>query len=121
MGHIDDSKPDTVRTDYRHMFLEADPVITDHLPSQSGKYYVEYLNDEAEIARYQKLRKGFSILKIFPLENNGPKLKIGIDVYYFSYKKNRLSYGLSDWSNVEFRFDCDKQEFAISSVQLGGI
>jgi hypothetical protein len=107
--------------DYHHMFVEADPSITDGLPSESAGYRIEYLDDKGQTARYQKLKREYPILKIFPIEDEGATLKVGITVYYFSYKNRRLMYALSDWSNVEFRFDCDKQEFVISSVKLGGI
>lgn len=112
---------ETAPTDYHHMFVEADPAITDGLPAEFDGYRVEYLDSKGQISHYEKLRKEFAILKIFPIKTEGAKLKIGINVYYFSYKKRRLMYGLSEWSMVKFQFDCDKQLFLISSVELGGI
>lgn len=111
----------TVVTDYHHIFVETDPPVTDGLPPESAGYRVEYLDVRGLIARYQKLKKEFAILKIFPIKNEAGRLSVGINVYYFSYKKRHLMYGLSDWSSVEFRFDCDRQEFVISAVKLGGI
>ena len=111
--------------DYHHMVVEADHQVTDDLTTESEGYRVEYLDQKGQIDRYQKLKRRFALLKIFPIKNEGTTLKIGINVYYFSYKeehqKKDLMYGLSDWSIVEFRFDCEKQEFVISSVKLGGI
>ena len=112
---------ETEPTDYHHMLVEADPAITDDLPAEFGGYRVEFLDSKGQISHYEKLRKEFAILKIFPMKTEGVELKIGINVYYFSYKKRRLMYGLSDWSMVEFKFDCDKQMFVISAVKLGGI
>ena len=47
-------------------------------------------------------------------------MKIAVVVNWISYKKGRLQLGLSDWSNVEFHYDCDKQQFVVSSVKLAG-
>lgn len=121
-GHIDDSKGrNAVRTDYRHMYVEKDPPITDRLPSNFGDYRVEFLDLKAQADLYKKVRKEFALLKIYPIQNLGPRLELTINVYYFSFRKHKWTYGLSDWSTVEFRFDCDKQKFVVSSVKLGGI
>ena len=111
----------TARTDYHHMFVEADPQITSLLPSESASYRVEYLDSKGQVARYKQLGKEFPLLKIHPMHDEGDHLKITVSVYYFSYKKRHATYGLSDWSDVEMRFDCEKQQFVISSVKLGGI
>jgi hypothetical protein len=47
--------------------------------------------------------------------------KIAISVYWASYKKGRLELALSDWSEVELNYNCEKQSFTISEVKLGGI
>jgi hypothetical protein len=107
--------------DYHHMFVSADPSITTGLPAESGDYHVEYLDREGQIQRYRKLRKDFPVLEIHPAHNEGAQLKITVSLSYFSYKRRRSMFAVSDWSDVEFRFDCEKQEFVISSVKLGGI
>ncbi len=120
-GHIDDSDRGRIRTDYRHMVVEKDSEITDDLLSQSGDYNVEYLDDQALIARFKKLRKEFSVLKIRSVHNEGSRLKILISVYYFKVEKGGLVFEVSDWSDVEFQYDCEKQNYIISAVKLGGI
>ena len=121
-GHIDDSYVARgIRTDYHHMPVEADYDITEALPSQVGDYHVEYLDYQGQVDRCKKLRKQFAILKIHPMQNEGASLKILISVYYLTYEKHRLFFGLSDWSDVEFRYDPDKQKFVVSAVKLGGI
>jgi len=121
-GHIDDSVlGEQVRTDYRRMIVEKDPLITDGLPAEFGNHSVEYLDREGLAARYRKLGKSYATLVIRPIQNEGPTLKVEVVVYWISYKKHRLALGLSDWSDVEFRYDCDKQQFVVSSVKLGGI
>jgi len=107
--------------DYHHMFVSADPLITSGLPTEHGDYYVEYLDQEGRIQRYRKLKKDFPILEIHPIKNKGAQLTITVSLSYFSYKRRQSMFAVSDWSDVEFRFDCDKQEFVISSVKLGGI
>jgi hypothetical protein len=121
-GHIDDSNGgSTIRRDYRHMLVEKDPEITDRLPSQLGDYRVEYLDKRAQIDRYKKLRKAFPILRIHPMQNEGARLEIEVSVSYFTHEKRRWLFAVSDWSDVEFHYDCEKQKFVVSAVKLGGI
>ena len=121
-GHIDDSDGGSrVRTDYHHMLVERDPGITDDLPEQFAEYRVAYLDTQQLIARYKELRKEFSILKIQPMRSEGASLKVLVSVYWVSYKNKKLNLGLSDWSEVEFRYDCEKQSFVVSEVKLGGV
>jgi hypothetical protein len=119
-GHIDESYLG-VSPDYHHMLVEKDPGITNDLPEHFGEYRVEYLDRQNQIAKCMKLRKSFSILKIQPMKSEGATLKIQVTVYWVEYKKSRLSFALSDWSDVEFRYDCETQSFVISDVKLGGI
>ncbi|HLV88816.1 MAG TPA: hypothetical protein VKV39_17655 [Candidatus Sulfotelmatobacter sp.] len=121
-GHSDDSlRGKQIRTDYRHMIVEKDPLITDGLPAEFDNHSVEYLDHEGLVARYGKLREEYAVLVIHPIQNEGPTLKVAVVVYWVSYKKRRLMLALSDWSDVEFRYDCDQQQFVMSSVKLGGI
>ena len=121
-GHIDDSNGgSTIRRDYRHMLVEKDPEITDRLPSQLGDYRVQYLDKRAQIDRYKKLRKAFPILRIHPMQNEGARLEIEVSVSYFTHEKRRWLFAVSDWSDVEFHYDCEKQKFVVSAVKLGGI
>ena len=119
-GHQDNSALG-VRTDYHHMLVERDLTITKDLPEQFGDHRVEYLETQDVIAKCKQLRKPFAILKIFPMKNEGPRLKITINVYWASYKKGHLELGLSDSSEVELNYNCEKQSFIISKVKLGGI
>jgi hypothetical protein len=69
-----------------------------------------------------KLGKSLSILKIFPAKNEGPTLsRVTINRYWASYKKGHLEYGLSDWSDVELRYDYETQAFTVCKVKLRGI
>jgi hypothetical protein len=121
-GHIDDSvQGENVRTDYRHVIVEKDPLITEGLPTEFENHSVEYLDNQGLVERYRKLGKSYAILVVRPIQNEGATLKIAVIVYWVSYKKHRLQLGLSDWSDVEFRHDCDKQQFVVTSVKLGGI
>jgi hypothetical protein len=110
-----------VRTDYHDMLVEQDLTITKDLPGQFGDHRIEYLEMQDVVAKCRQLRKPFAILKIFPMNNEGPRLKITINVYWASYKKGHLELALSDWSEVEFSYNCEKQNFIVSKVTLGGI
>jgi hypothetical protein len=121
-GHLDDSKGlNRIRTDYGHMFVVKDAEITDALPSQFGDHQVEYLDGRAQLDRYKTLRKEFPILKIHPMQTEGDRLTISVSVSYVEYEKRKLRLALSDWSEVEFHFDCNLRQYVISSVKLGGI
>ena len=112
----------TADTDYHHMPVQADPPeITDGMPTDSGEFHVQYLDPQAQKERFQSLGKRYAILKIDPIQNEGSQLKIVVSVSYVSRRKKAFVYEFSDWSDVKFRFDCEKQEFVISSIELGGI
>ena len=109
------------RTDYRNMIVETNREITEGLPSQLGEYRVQYLHSQGLIDRYKKLRKPFAILITHPMKNNEGRLEISFTVHWFSYGKGQSLYALSDWSTVYFRFDCEKRDYVIDEVKLGGI
>jgi hypothetical protein len=118
-GGIDDASDHTIRTDYHRMIIEKNDV-TENLPESLGAYRVEYLDEDELIDRYRKLGKEFAVLRIHPITTNGVKLSIKVALYWFSYKKTILTFALSDWSNVEFHYDCEKHEWTIDDVKLDG-
>jgi len=120
-GHIDDSYLGGLRTDYHHTRVRKDLRITDGLPSEVDGYKVEYLDDRALADRYKALKKGFSVLEISPIQNHGAELKINITVSYLEFRKGKMLFAVSDWSNVTFDYDPEGQKFVISKVELGGI
>lgn len=121
-GQIDDSDGGTrLRTDYQHVFVEKNPEITDGLPTQQGDYRVEYLDSREQMDKYKLLRKEFGILRIHPLQSDGSLLKIQVSVSYFTYQHRKFLFAVSDWSEVEFRYDCETKKFVISGIKLGGI
>ena len=110
-----------LRTDYRNMVVEKNSEITDHLPSEFGDHHVEYLDSQALIAKYKIFRKEFPVLVVHPLSNDAAQLQTQITVYWVSYRHRKLNFGLSDWADIQFRYDCGTRTFAISAVKLGGI
>ena len=120
---IDDSIGGSkVRMDYHHVLVERDAGITDGLPEQFGDYHFEYLDDGQLTAKYKKLRKQFPILKVHPANPANPTGSLlRVSVYWVSYEKGKLKFGLSDWSEVIFRFDCEKRTDVVAKVKLGGI
>lgn len=121
-AQIDDTRgASRVRTDYHHMLVERDAPITDFLPEQFGEYRVEYLDTRQLTARFRKLRREFSVLKIEPVKIAEPSPTVLVSLYWVSYKKRKLNLGLSDWSEVQLLYDCEKQVYIVSNVKLGGI
>ncbi|MCA1630417.1 MAG: hypothetical protein LC785_11735 [Acidobacteria bacterium] len=121
-SHIDDAAMgNRIRIDYHNMIVEKNRNITEGLPSQLGEYRVEYLDAQELIDRYKRLRKEFAILVAYPMVNEGERLEITFNVYWIGYIKGRLFYALSDWSKVYFRYDCEKREYVVEQVKLGGV
>ncbi len=121
-GYLSGGSSETqIPIDYHHMIVQKDPEITDKLPAKKGEYNVEYLDDREIFAKQKGVKKSIAILKIFPMVNVGDALKINVTVYWVSMEKGKHMYGLSDWSEVTFRYDCDKKEFIVSNIKLGGI
>jgi hypothetical protein len=112
---------DRVRTDYRHMPIRKNPEITDDLPKESGVYRFDFLNDDALLERTRSLHKQYAVLEIHPAHNEGQRLRIHVSLSWVGDEAGKLALFYSDWSDVEFEFDCDKRAYVISSVKLGGI
>jgi hypothetical protein len=102
------------------MIVQEDDT-TYELPTQHGEYSVEYLDNSKLRARRNSLGKDFPSLKVFPLRNHGADLTIQVTVYWVGLKKGKLMFGLSDWSDVTFHYDCETKEFVVAAVKLGGI
>jgi hypothetical protein len=120
-GNINDSSDTQVRTDYTHMIVRDNPEITDALPTQFGNFNVQYLNDRGLIERFSRVRKEFAVLAIHPIHAEGARLRLQISMEWFSYRSSRLAFGISDWSDVYFDFDCVRNQYVVSEVKLGGI
>jgi len=121
LGHGALEEETRIPTDYRHMLVLKDPVITDDLPTMFKDHSIEFVDDQELIDRYRKLNKSFAVLRIDPIRNKDNALEVVISTDWFSYKENRLEFAYSDWSAVEFRYDCKRGAFVTSSVKLGGI
>ena len=121
-GHIDDSYGgEFIRTDYRHLVVEKNEVITDDFARLLGEREVEYLDHRDLVTRARHLRKPFAILVGRPMVNEGSWLVIIFEKPRVSYKRGTLRYAMSDWSTVYIRYECDPvNDFIIDHVTLGG-
>lgn len=120
-GHLGPSAFEGIPPDYHRMIVQKDPSITDKLPTDFEGRSIEYLDNQQLIDRYRRLNRPFETLRVGPIRNEGAVLRIVVSTYWVSYKKHRLLFGYSDWSDVEFRYDCEHGTFVIASVKLGGI
>jgi hypothetical protein len=121
-GYIDDGNHGTrIRTDYHRLIVRKNTEITNELPTQSDEFNFEYLDDASLLARYNKVKKGFSVLEIHPVHDKGVILRIQVDQNWVESHHGRLSIGISAWADVEFRYDCQQQAYLVSNVKLGGI
>ena len=72
-GHIDDSvRGEEIRTDYRHMIVEKDSLITNGLPAQFDNHLVEYLDHEGLVARYRSWAIRTQLLSFDPSRTKAP-------------------------------------------------
>jgi len=120
-GSINVDGDERIRTDYRNMPIRQTPVITDSLPTESENYRFTLLGDNGLLERFKAQHKEYAVLEIHPVRNDGPRLRVQVSVSWVGQEQGQLMFAFSDWSNVEFEFDCKKQGFVISTVRLGGI
>ena len=102
-------------------FVEQHDIFTDKLPAQFGEIKVEYLDRQAIIERYKKNRAELFVTVIRPMTNDGTTLKISFSDYYMSYKKRVFNYALEGGCTVDFEFDCQLDDFAITKTGLWGV
>jgi len=121
-GTIDDSlSGDRVRTDYLNVVVKIDRVIPNGLPARVGRSRVEYLDHDGLVQRAKQVRKPFAILEGMPMTVEGSTLVVTYRTQWVTFERGMLHLGLSDWSKVYFRFDCQGNRFVADRVQLGGI
>jgi len=73
-GHIDDSgRSEEIRTDYRHMIVEKDSLITDGLPAEFENHAVEYLDHEGLVARCRIWASRTQLLQFAPSRTKAPR------------------------------------------------
>src|SRR6185436_9617606 len=95
--------------------------INQDFPRQIQSFKIEYLDTQDLIAKYKKEKKEFRIIVMRPILNEGEKLSVGLTDYWFSFKKNILTYSLEGRAKVVFRFDCEHREYVIDKVELWGV
>lgn len=117
-GRSNKTPENSISPDYHHMIVKRSEM-TERLPDHSGDYQVEVLDARELAERYRNLGKSFAILVFHPLKNEGAALTINIKVFWFSHKKTSSSYVFANSSDVEFRYDCAKQDWVVSKVKLG--
>ncbi|HKO45891.1 MAG TPA: hypothetical protein VJU84_21620 [Pyrinomonadaceae bacterium] len=109
------------RTFYNRI-VEYDRLLTKNLPTQFGDFKIEYLNEEDLSERYKKTRKKLSVLRIFPMENDGAILKIDLPHLYVSVPKRRhYVYEMEGGCQTEFKYDSSQENFILSKVKLWGV
>jgi len=86
-----------------------------------GSLPVEYLTPDELRQRYLKVRKPIPILVVRSMENEGKELKVNISDYWYEFTKKSNSYALEGGAVVKFSYDCQRQEFVVSSVEEWGI
>src|SRR5689334_11354221 len=57
LGHSALEDETRVPTDYRHMLVRKDPIITDDLPTAFDNHSIEFLDDQELVDRYRTLKK----------------------------------------------------------------
>jgi len=101
--------------------IERDDILTDKLPTQFGEIKVEYLDRQSIVERYKKNRAEIPVTVMTPMKNEGKTLKISFRDYYVSYKKRVFSYALEGGCIVDFNFDSQLDDFAITKTDLWGV
>lgn len=119
-GHSNAVPDNSVATDYHHMIVKRSEM-TEKVPDRAGDYQVEVLGPRELVERYRNLGKSFAILVFHPMTNQAAALTVNLKLFWFSHKKTTSSYVFVNSSDVEFRYDCGKQDWVVSKVKLGHI
>jgi len=120
-GAFNDKSLDRAPTNYDRMIVEKQAELTDNLPGHIGEARIEYLDRQGLIERAQKLKKAYLILVGHPMITEGIRVKISFTTHWVTYGKRRLTYAVSDRSNVYFRYDCQQEKYVLDEVSLDGI
>ena len=112
---------DLRKRDYLNVFVEQDIFLTEGLPTSIGRNKVEYLDYEARIQTFKKLRGEFTLVVVRPMKNVGDKLVVSFGEYLWRHNKNSSNYALSGGALVYLKSDCENHRFVVDGVELGGV
>jgi hypothetical protein len=115
-------KIESLERTFFNRIVEYDLLLTERLPTQFGDFKIEYLNAEGLSERYKKTRQRLSVLKMFPMQNEGAILKISLSHYFVSVPKRRnYVYELEGGCLTEFKYDSSQVKFVLLKVELWGV
>jgi hypothetical protein len=107
--------------DYRHILVSKDESVTADYPATVDGLEFRYLTGRELIARRKAEKRDFPVLVIKPATIEGDRIKVIVAWYVVGTKRGMLMLAYEGWSNVSFRFDCEKRAFVFDRVESGGI
>lgn len=106
---------------YSTIFIEDNDLIRDFPDSISG-YNVTVLTSDNWKKVYRENKKRLIHLKIFPIKIEDEFISVTLIPYHGELKRRKyLHLGLSDWTKVYFKQDCDSGKWSYVKTENGGI
>ncbi|HKA01275.1 MAG TPA: hypothetical protein VKE70_32400 [Candidatus Solibacter sp.] len=111
----------SIDTDYKHLLVCIDESVRQQYPASADGRRFEFLSNAELRSRRKKIGKDFSALIISPATVQDGFIKVVVGQRVISVARGHLTFLISDWGNVYFRFDRDKNDIVFHRVELGGI
>ena len=110
---------------YDTLYINKNGVV-DNLPSRIHGRCVIILSDTNKIEIYERNKNEIVEVKLFPIEIKSGQIEITIVPYQCKFnKKDELNieynYLISAWTNVFFKYDCNKRKWKYDRTKNGGV
>lgn len=107
--------------DYDNLLVLRNDEITESMPATIGTHRITYKTNEELKAEFGRTRSKIPITIIQSMKNEGNRLVIHMNEYWFSASRKKYLHALEGGCKVEFMFDCSKKQFVIEKVSLWGV
>jgi hypothetical protein len=108
------------------LLITDEPSLSEGLPTVSGRFRVFVMNDGSLRDRYRRDKKALWVWKLFRAQLDKGRLVVGINTYWFSYRKRLFGHPTYQWGleggvNVEYKYDCERQAWVLVDAKTWGI
>jgi hypothetical protein len=108
------------------LLVADEPSLREGLPTVSGRFRVFVMNGESLRDRYRREKKALRVWKLFRAHLDKGHLVVGINKYWFSYRKKLFGHPTYHWGleggvNVEYKYDCERRAWVLVDAKTWGI
>ena len=102
--------------------VQRDDALTESLPSETGRFRIEYLDPAAIEKQYQQRKKPVAVVVVRAMSNEGDTtLIVRFMEYQVSVRGNRIEMALEGGAVVRLVHDCEARKFVVAKVELWGV